>query len=275
MPCSSDLGPLRARYAAEICRSAGVKDKGVERAFSIVPRERFLTPAPWQIFSPGGIVDKITDDPADLYQDVLVVLDGRQGINNGQPSLHAAWLAAVAPQPGENAVHVGIGGGYYTAILAGLLGPEGRVDAYEIDPPLAALAERNLSAVVNVAVHAISGAGGELPESDIVYVNAGAFAPDPAWLRALRPRGRLIFPWQPSDKGAGSTLLVTRKRRGFRVDPLMMVGFIPLVDERVRPSSWEADLEATRSVWLTADRPPDRTATACSADVWFSSDEAD
>jgi protein-L-isoaspartate(D-aspartate) O-methyltransferase len=35
-------------------------------------------------------------------------------LNNGQPSLHAALIAAAAPQPGE---HVGAGVGYYTANL--------------------------------------------------------------------------------------------------------------------------------------------------------------
>lgn len=274
MSCSSDLGRLRARYAAEICRAAAIRDGRVEGAFSAVRREDFLTAPPWRIFSPGGgIVEKITEDPADLYEDVLVVLDARQGINNGQPSLHAAWLAAVAPRSGEHSVHVGIGAGYYTAILAELVGRTGRVDAYEIDPALAALAQRNLSGLAQVTVHAASGAGRDLPEADVVYVNAGAFAPDPTWLRALRPGGRLIFPWQPAGEGAGYTLLVSRERGGFSVAPLMTVGFIPLVDARDRPSHWQVDLERTRSVWLACDRRLDETATAVYDDVWFSSDD--
>jgi protein-L-isoaspartate(D-aspartate) O-methyltransferase len=265
------LPALRARYAAEIFRLAGTENERVERAFATVPREGFLTPPPWRTFSPGGVVEKVTDDPADLYDDVLVVLDGRQGINNGQPSLHAAWLAAVDPKPGDIAVHVGIGAGYYTAILAELVAPGGFVHAYEIDPPLAAIAEGNLSRIANVAVHAASGLAAELPQANVIYVNAGASAPDRSWLSALEPGGRLIFPWQPAAGGAGFTMMVTRKPGGFEAVPLMMVGFIPLVGDRAR-SSRPADPDATRSVWLTAERPPDDSATAVWSDVWFSSD---
>jgi protein-L-isoaspartate(D-aspartate) O-methyltransferase len=46
---------------------------------------------------------------------VIGILPERN-LNNGQPSLHAALIAAAAPQPGEHVVHVGAGLGYYTAI---------------------------------------------------------------------------------------------------------------------------------------------------------------
>lgn len=268
------LAALRARYADEICASAGVEHERVREAFATVAREAFLTPPPWRIFSPGGVLEQLTEEPEDLYQDVLVVLDPGQGINNGQPSLHAAWLAAADPQEGEKAIHVGAGAGYYTAILARLVGPAGMVHAYEIDERLADIARQNLAALSGVTVHRRSGAGGELPQADVVYVNAGAFAPDPSWLRALVPRGRLIFPWQPSGNGAGYALLLTRRARGgFSVRDLMMVGFIPLVDERKPPSRSTRDCRATRSAWLASERAPDATATAIWPDVWFSSDE--
>ena len=45
-----------------------------------------------------------------------------RNLNNGQPSLHAALIAAAAPQPREHVVHVGAGVGYYTSILAELVG---------------------------------------------------------------------------------------------------------------------------------------------------------
>ena len=37
----------------------------------------------------------------DIYDNVLVSLDRKHGINNGEPALHAAWLAIVDPQPGD------------------------------------------------------------------------------------------------------------------------------------------------------------------------------
>src|SRR5918997_1591773 len=149
---------------------------------------------------------KDTSDPADLYQDVLVVLDRERGINNGQPSLHADWMAALDPKPGGVAVHIGAGTGYYTALLAALVAPGGHVHAYEIEAHLAEIARHNLAAHESVTVHATSGVAADLPSADVVYVNASASAPDTAWLKALEPGGRLVFPWQPPKARGGVAL---------------------------------------------------------------------
>ncbi len=55
-------------------------------------------------------MDEETSDPAQLYADVLVILDRTKGINNSQPSLHAGWMAAVDPRPGETVVRQRDGG---------------------------------------------------------------------------------------------------------------------------------------------------------------------
>jgi protein-L-isoaspartate(D-aspartate) O-methyltransferase len=59
-------------------------------------------------------------------------------------------------------IHVGAGTGYYTAILAHLVGPEGRVHAYEIEADIAARAAENLAGYPNVRVYAQSALGTEL-----------------------------------------------------------------------------------------------------------------
>jgi protein-L-isoaspartate(D-aspartate) O-methyltransferase len=73
-----------------------------------------------------------------------------------------------------------------------------------------------------------------LPEADVIYVNASATAPDAAWLKALKPGGRLIFPWQPGPERGGVALEVTRLPEGFRADPTMAVGFVPCVGAQDR-----------------------------------------
>jgi protein-L-isoaspartate(D-aspartate) O-methyltransferase len=273
MPQPATLEEHRRRYAAEIMRSTGAENARVEDAFATVPRENFLTPPPWRVFSPGGVIEKDTPDPADLYDDVLVVLDRRKGINNGQPSLHAAWISAVDPRAGETAIHIGIGAGYYTAILAKLVEAGGAVHAYEIDKPLAKLARKHLAVLPQVSVHAVSGVRAELPGADVIYVNAGATAPDVAWLRALKPGGRLIFPWQPMG-GGGITLLVRRAEAGFEAVPNMPVGFISCIGAQAPPSGrcGPHDLMETQSVWLRPDREPDASATAIYDEVWFSAE---
>jgi protein-L-isoaspartate(D-aspartate) O-methyltransferase len=265
---------LRRDYAGRMIDLAGIDNPRVERAFAEVPREDFLPPPPWTVISFGTAVQ--SQDLSDIYSDALVALDREHGINNGEPALHAAWLDAVDPRPGDRAIHVGAGTGYYTAILATLVGPEGHVDAFEIQEALAEEAKRNLLGFAHVDVHAESAFGRSLPVADVIYVNAGVVAPDPEWLRALAPDGRLIFPWQPLSDW-GQAVLVTRRPAGFRAIPLMAVGFIRCSGEltRVAPSGApsESGIATTRSLWLTRDRQPDGSATAAYGDLWFSSDE--
>ena len=272
---SDRLSEIRTRYARRLMQLSDRQNPRVEAAFAAVPRERYLTPPPWRIFAPGYWRDLVSAEPEELYDDVLVALDEAQRINNGQPSLHAGWLASVDPHPGETVVQIGIGTGYYTAILAELVGPSGRVEAYEIEPRLAEIARANLAALNQVAVHSRTGLGIALPPADIVYVSAGVAAPDPEWLRALRPEGRLVFPWQP-ESSAGIALLVRRAPGGFRAEPFMNVSFVGCVGAAAaeappKPIVPGHHLGDTRSIWLCADNPPDETATAVYGGVWFSS----
>lgn len=264
----------RRAYAGRIARLAEIRDGRIEQAFAAVPREAFLPPPPWTVISMG--VAMRTPELAEIYNNVLVAIDPERGINNGEPALHAAWIDAVGPQPGETVVHVGAGTGYYTAILAMLVRPNGGVEAFEYETDLAAQAAQNLTAYPNVTVHAASAFGRVLPNADVVYVNAGVVAPDVQWLRALNPGGRLIFPWQP-HKGWGPALLVARRAGGFGAQSLMTVGFISCSGTKERISvgrlPTEADLSAVRSIWIRDDRSPDSTAVAVYDDVWFSSEE--
>jgi protein-L-isoaspartate(D-aspartate) O-methyltransferase len=205
------LQTYRTAYARQVAAAAGISLGGeIEATLARLPRERFVGPPPWRILSGRGRLRTTSDDPAALYQDVLVSLGGEPGLNNGQPSLHAMCLAALGPKHGDRVVHVGAGTGYYTAVLALLVGETGVVDAYEIEPDLAERARANLAEFNQVEVHSRSGAVEPLPDCDLLYVNAAAVEPLPVWLDALRPEGRLLFPLA-ADDGTGEMLLLTRK----------------------------------------------------------------
>src|SRR5258705_7313028 len=211
------LEAQRRFFADLITASAGIpkSNSRIAGALASVPREHFVGPGPWKIFTASGLVQTPSDDPAFLYQDVVVSIAADRGINNGQPLLHAVCLAALNPVEGETILHIGAGTGYYTALLAKLVGPKGSVLAYEIEQDLAQRAAINLTDFSNVTVHRRSGSEGPLPDCDAIYVNAGATAPFDVWLDALRPNGRLLFPLTPTDSltgapGAGAMLLVTR-----------------------------------------------------------------
>jgi protein-L-isoaspartate(D-aspartate) O-methyltransferase len=275
----TDVESVRAAYAREMMEASGSDDPRLEQAFAEVPREDFVGPGPWRIMglksalAGDRYVETPSADPAHLYRNALVALDAEKGINNGEPALHAAWIGAVAPRPGETVSHLGAGTGYYTAILSRLVLPGGDVHAFEIEPELAERARINLAALVNVEVVEGDAASLPLPASDIIYVNAGVVAPPTGWLHALKPGGRLIFPWRPSEDVALS-MLVTRRAAGFEAKPLMPSWFIPCIGasfaERGAKLPNRAEARNIRSVWVKAERPPDATATAIIGDVWFS-----
>lgn len=271
----ASIEEIRGFYARLMAAASRSPDPRLERAFETVPREAFLPPGPWRIVANGRFINTPSADPAYLYQDVLVTLDAAKSINNGEPSLHAAWLGAIAPQSGEAVTQIGAGMGYYTAILAMLVLPDGTVTAFEIEERLADSARRNLAPFEGVTVIQGDATKMGLPASDVIYVCAGVAAPPADWLAALKPGGRMIFPWRPSEKVA-LTLLVKAEGGGLSVKPLMPSWFIPCVGASAEipplkvPESL-AEARSIRSVWRTADRPSDETAIAIYPDVWFSS----
>jgi protein-L-isoaspartate(D-aspartate) O-methyltransferase len=203
MDAQAELCIIRSAYARQVLAAANVIDARVTQAFAAIPREDFLGPGPWLVRRwPRDYVSTPDADPLYLYTDDLVALVPERGLNNGQPSLHAYLIHQASPAAGEHVVHVGTGTGYYTAILAHLVGPSGRVTGIEYDGALAARAKANLAPYANVAV--IEGDGTQVPfdAADVIYVNAGCTRPATGWLDDLADGGRLIMP-MTSDEGFG------------------------------------------------------------------------
>lgn len=223
----------RIFFARLVTANAGIAPGSeLEAALATTPREDFVGPPPWKIFTRSGYVESPADDPALLYQDVVVSLGSEGPFNNGQPTLHAFCLAALDPKKGERVVHVGAGTGYYTTLLAKLVGATGAVDAYEIEQEFAQRAAKKLVEFPHVTVHNRSGAEGPLSSCDVLYVNAGATGPQNVWLDALRPNGRLLFPMTPAE-GAGAMLLITKQEdERFAARFLLQAQFVPCTGAR-------------------------------------------
>src|ERR1700716_2469572 len=200
-----ELSIIRAAYAKQILAAAWVVDNArLEAALSATRREDFLGAGPWWILR--RFRDYVTTpdaDPVYLYTDDLIGILPERRINNGQPSLHAHLIHRASPAVGEHVVHIGTGTGYYTAILAHLVGSSGRVTGTEYDSGLAVRAKANLAPHPNVEIVEGDGTLVSFDEADVIYVNAGCTRPAGTGLNRLADGGRLILP-MTSDQGFGA-----------------------------------------------------------------------
>ncbi len=177
MVLSMTLDECRRFFADEIRFVANIRSPVLVAAFAYVPREHFLGPGPWDIDTPdrglsaSGTVEVAytrIDNPRHLYHNVVVVLDRAADIHNGQPSFLACCIDALELKEGERAYHFGCGVGYYTAIIAEVVGQRGSVVATEVNTDLAHRAQENLCTYPNVAVQSRDGASFDPGECDAI-----------------------------------------------------------------------------------------------------------
>jgi protein-L-isoaspartate(D-aspartate) O-methyltransferase len=221
---AQDLQQARTRFAKEIQQRAQIKSARLIEALATVERENFMGPGPWKIMRAAemamGYQLTPDDNPRHLYDNVLVALDERRLLNNGEPLGLLLFLDSLALSTGDRLLHIGCGVGYYTAIAAHAVGPEGSVVGVEIDPLLAARAEVNLQPYGTVKVVTHNGTREHFGTFDAIFVNAGCTRPQSIWLDQLAVGGRLLIPLTVGIPtmpgiGAGSMLLVTRGETGY------------------------------------------------------------
>ncbi len=235
------LDDCRHFYADEVRIVAGLDSAALVAAYARVPREKFMGRAPWKIASPdvasmaylglAGAVYIATENPKDLYHNVLVALDPERYLNNGQPSALARWIAALDLKPGNRVYHLGCGVGYYTAIMAEIVGPGGQVVASEVDLALASRAGENLSTYLNVSVYAGDGAEFDPGNCDAIFINAGVTHPHPLWVERLTDRGRLVLPLT-GDTTAGVVAKIVPAANGLSARIVTPVGIYPCTSVR-------------------------------------------
>lgn len=263
----SDLDEARRLFAEEVRVKAGLRSDALVEAFATVPREHYLGPGPWLIKKDGrGLLHRLDErlrgeyrltsdaDPRGIYRDVHVAIDAKRGLNNGRPGKLARWLDLLDLRAGERALHVGCGVGYYTAVMAEVVGPNGHVVGIEIDEGLAERARRNLSRLGHVEVLHADGGEQDVGECDAIFVNAGSTSARPAWLNGLRPGGRLLLPLT-ADDGRGALLKVTFDGRTYAARFVSTARVFHCAGgrdaesgRRLREALRRADLSAVRSL---------------------------
>jgi len=242
----AELAIVRRAYAKQVTMRCNAAHPRVEAAFAAVRREAFLGPGPWPLLRSHPYVTTPDDDPVYLYQDLLVGLVPERRLNNGEPSGHAMLMAQANPRPGEHVVHIGAAVGYYTAILAHMVGSGGRVTAIECDPGLAARLAANFAGQPNV--RAVRGDGSKVgfDPADVIYVNAGATRPVDLWLDRLKDGGRMIMALTKDKDTGGAWFRIERRGVEFLAKWISAAGLFPCEGAR--------DAESERALVAAFDK---------------------
>jgi len=223
------LEQLRRFYSEELRIVADLESPDLVSAFARVPRERYLGAPPWKFSSGNSLKQssyRTTSSVCDVYHDVFVALKSEKFLNNGQPSMIARLIAALKLSPGKRVFHCGCGTGYYTAIMAEVVGPTGSVIAAEIDSTLAEIAAANLTNYDHVNVLNRDGAEVNPVLCDAILVNAGVTHPHPAWLDGLSEGGVLVLPLSVGRNlgvNDAMVLAITRRHDQFAAELLSII----------------------------------------------------
>jgi protein-L-isoaspartate(D-aspartate) O-methyltransferase len=263
-------GMAQHYFAEDLKLRAPVRrNMAIVEAFATVARERFLGPGPWRILPDrrDDYLQTPDDDPRWIYHDVLVAIDHTRGLNNGLPSFWAHNFDQLDLKRDQRVMQVGAGTGYYTAVLAEIVGPNGHVIAVECDGELAERACVNLDPWRQVDVAHDDGRAHDPGEVDVIIVFAGSTHPAPLWLDRLAPGGQLLMPltnenWRGfllratrcHDYDAESIVLPTARDRN-RLEAVSIggVSIFPCIggrDEEAAKRFQEALNRAPRHYWL-------------------------
>ena len=176
----------RARLAKELRHRSRALSRSVQDAFAKVPRHVFVPEVA----------------PADAYRDEAFVIkcgpDGMPVSSSSQPAMMAIMLDQLGLRPGHRVLEIGTGSGYNAAVMAAVVGPEGKVVSIDIDPELVARARTSLAAADCEGVTVICADGGFGDPGDApfdrIILTAGAWDIAPAWLDQVTAGGLLVLP---------------------------------------------------------------------------------
>ena len=230
----------------------------LRRVVAATPRHRFVHR--YRV-GDGPLCDSGAD-PAqslpEIYSDAVMRHVNAAGAplpsSNSQPSYILYLLHLLSLEPGQSVLEIGSGSGWLAAVMARLVGPQGRVIGIELIPGLARQSRADLAAlkVENVAI--ISGDGTNGHEAGAPYDRAIITAATwdvPASLFDQVAEGGLILVPIEQRGGHGCSVTVLRRQGAALVAERAVPGwFVPLLGA----GQDRAD--------VSVEEPPEQDATA-------------
>ncbi|MFD9685107.1 protein-L-isoaspartate O-methyltransferase [Kitasatospora sp. NPDC059088] len=156
--------------------------------WAYVPLDRAVDPDGW-----AGVLYGAVDSPA-----ITQLTGGVPSSSLSAPGVVADMLDSLQLEPGHQVWDVGTGQGWTAALSAWRAGP-GRVVSTEVDEDLAAFARGRLAAAgLDVEVRVADGSRAGLPGDGRVDRLQATYAVEAvplSWVEAVRPGGRIVYPW--------------------------------------------------------------------------------
>lgn len=179
---------------------------------SLIKEEWLKTPRIIEAFRKIKRIDFLTEEMKDL-SDLNEALPIGFGQTISQPLVVAFMLEQLQPEPGDKIMDVGSGSGWTTALLAEIVGLEGKVISIELVPELKEFGEKNVSKynfvkkgiVEFVCSDGSKGYGKEAPFDKVLASAAANKVPD-SWKEQMKINGRIVAP-------VNSSILVIKKKQ--------------------------------------------------------------
>jgi len=174
------LGISNRKFIEQLVKEGRIKTKAISNAFFKIDRIDFVP----EKFKGEAYLDI----PIPIYH----------GMTTSQPSTIAFMLEKLRPKKGDKVLEIGTGSGYLTALLAVLVGKNGKVFSVEYFPKLKEFAEFNLRHYnfKNIKLLTGDGKSGLLEEApfDKIISSAEVKEIPRAWEEQLKIGGSILTP---------------------------------------------------------------------------------
>ncbi|MEV6987278.1 methyltransferase, FxLD system [Sphaerisporangium sp. NPDC051017] len=224
---SDQAATTRNALTDKLLANGMITSSVVERAFRTVPRHEFVP-----VGTPLEVAYNADDSVTTKTDEHGVVISSISA-----PFIQARMIEQAELAPGMSVVEIG-SGGYNAALLAEVVGPEGRVVSVDIDPEVTDRAGALLDAAGYGSRVAVVLADAEqcIPESglfDAIIVTVGAWDIPPAWLDQLSKDGRLVVPLRMN--GITRSIAFRRERDHLVSTSAEVCGFVAMQGEGEHP----------------------------------------